>query len=217
MRLAVKMALFAGVLAVAGCTTPPKIADRNDYLAEGTRTYTGETRERVIRAAETLLKTADPGDFEFRHQANGFTGYRSYFVYLVLAGERGQDKWDFHTQEATGGVEASVSVSKAGIAGGGGTMVAFNEAVQWIPLYRLFWKRMDYMLGKRPDWVSCDQESAALRASGVTGIDGLAALCGTTLQGKDVQPEPLPARGAGNASERNAVDRDAARRRAVGR
>lgn len=202
---------------LAGCSTPPKIADRADYLAEGTRVYQGETRERVIQAAETILKISDPEDFEFRHQPSGFTGYRKYLIYLVLAAERGQDKWDFHADEKPGGVEASVSVSKAGVASGGYSATAFEGAVQWIPLYRLFWKRMDYMLGKRPDWTTCEQEAAAVRAAGTTGIDGLGALCGMTSQGKDAVPPPLPKRQTLTASERNVADRDRARRATLGR
>lgn len=185
-------------LFIASCAAPPRMADRTDFLAEATRVYAGETRERVIRAAEAVLKITDPGDWEFRHQANGFTGYRSYFVYLVIAAERGQDKWDFQALDRAGGVEASVSVSKVGVGGAGYTVAAFNETVPWLPLYRLFWKRMDYMLGKRADWAGCDAEIAAVVAAGASGArHGLYELCGPTLQGKDDVPEPLPRRSTG--------------------
>jgi hypothetical protein len=102
-------------LLVASCAAPHQIRDRSDYLAEATRTYQNETRERVISAAETVLKISDPNDFEFRHNINGFTGLRRYTIYAVLAAAQGREKWEFQTEPGgPNAVRASISVSEAG-------------------------------------------------------------------------------------------------------
>ena len=40
--------------ALVGCAAAPhQVRDRDDYLAEAIRVFPGETRERVLKAAET--------------------------------------------------------------------------------------------------------------------------------------------------------------------
>jgi hypothetical protein len=81
---------------LAGCASAPQqVRDRDDYLAEASRVFPGETRERVLKAAETVLKISDPTDFEFRYTLTGFVGLRRYFIYAVLAAAQGREKWDF--------------------------------------------------------------------------------------------------------------------------
>src|SRR3954469_15865342 len=102
------VALVGCGLVLTGCAAPHQIRDRSDYLAEGTRTYQNENRERVIAAAELVLKTSDPSDFEFRYAQAGFTGLRRYTIYAVLAAAQGREKWDFQTEPAgPGAVRAS--------------------------------------------------------------------------------------------------------------
>ena len=186
-------ALFAALM-VTGCAAPHQIRDRSDYLAEGTRTYQGENRERVIKAAETVLRISDPNDFEFRYTAAGFEGLRRYFIYAVLASASGREKWEFLTEPAgTNAVRASVSISDAGQASGGYSTNRYEGAMASVPLYRLFWSRVDYMLGKRPDWVTCDQAAELEKASNTNAADALGGLCGPTSDGRNAPPpEPLP-------------------------
>lgn len=82
-----------------GCAAAPhQVRDRDDYLAEATRIFPGETRERVLKAAETVLRISDPTDFEFRYTLTGFTGLRRYFIYAVIASASGREKWEFLTE-----------------------------------------------------------------------------------------------------------------------
>jgi hypothetical protein len=63
-----------------------------------------------------------------------------------------------------------------------------------VPLYRLFWSRVEYMLNKRPDWVTCEQAAAELQSSNTNAIAALGGLCGPTSDGRNAPaPEPLPA------------------------
>jgi hypothetical protein len=179
---------------LAGCAAAPhQVRDRDDYLAEATRTFPGETRERILKAAETVLRISDPNDFEFRYTLTGFTGLRRYFIYAVLAAASGREKWEFLTEPDQSGVRASVSISEEGTTSGGNSSSRYENAMASVPLYRLFWSRVEYMLGKRPDWVTCEQASAELQASN-TNTQALGGLCGPTSDGRNAPaPEPLPA------------------------
>lgn len=186
-RLASMAAL---ALSVAGCASSHQIVDRADFLAEATRTYNTESRERVIEAAQIVLRHSDPTDFEFRNSLNGFVGLRRYFVYAVIASASGREKWEFETEQpAPGVVKASVSVSEAGRAASGYSSSRYESAMNSIPLYRLFWNRVDYMLGRRPDWVSCDQAAAELKATR-TSETSLGGLCGPTSDGRNSPAPP---------------------------
>jgi hypothetical protein len=187
----------AGVVCacLAGCASAPhQIVDRSDFLAEATRTYPGENSERIIQAAQVVLKTSDPTDFEFRNTVNGFTGLRRYMVYAVLATAVGREKWDFTVDFPTPGqARASVAISEAGQTTGGYSTTPYENTMASVPLYRLFWRRVDYMLRRRPDWVTCDQAAAELAESGTNTIAALGGLCGPTSDGRNAPaPEPLP-------------------------
>ena len=196
MRTHLATAIALGVaLVCASCSVPHQIINREDFLAEATRHYPGESRERVIKAAETVLRISDPKDWDFRYTLNGFVGLRRYFVYAVIASAQGQEKWEFLADEDAAQpntIRASVSISEAGVSTGGYTSTPYEGKMASIPLYRLFWDRVDYMLRKRSDWVTCDQVFEELEKTRTTH-DALAGLCGPTSEGRDAPaPEPLP-------------------------
>lgn len=163
-------------------------------MVEGTREYIGESPERVIGASQVVLKLSDPDDFKFINNLNGFTGLRSYSYYAVFAAVSGTEKWEFQTQPTAGAVKASIAISDASAAGNKyGTSVG-ERPMASVALYRLFWNRVDYMLGRRSDWVTCDQAKAEVAAQGKSGVDALSGLCGLTSGGRDAAaPEPLAA------------------------
>jgi hypothetical protein len=189
------LAVAALCAALVGCAAAPQqVRDRDDYLAEATRVFPAESRERVLKAAETVLKISDPTDFEFRYTLTGFTGLRRYFIYAVIAAASGREKWDFLTEADAAGIRASVSISEEGTSGGGYSRSRYEGAMASVPLYRLFWSRVEYMLNKRPDWVTCEQAAAELQSSNTNAIAALGGLCGPTSDGRNAPaPEPLPA------------------------
>lgn len=191
-----RVAIAIGVaLTCASCAAPHQIMDREDFLAEAIRHYPGETRERTIKAAETVLRVSDPKDWDFRYTLNGFVGLRRYVVYAVVASSVGQEKWEFLADEDVAkpnSIRASVSISEAGVASGGYSSTPYEGKMASIPLYRLFWDRVDYMLRKRPDWVTCDEATAKLESTRSSPA-ALSGLCGPTSDGRDAPaPEPLP-------------------------
>lgn len=187
-----KVGAVAVLAACLGACVAHQIRDRDDFLAEGVRTYPGESRERVLQAARTVLQISDPDDFEFRDTLTGFTGLRRYVIYAVIAASQGREKWEMQTESDGKGLRAAISVSEAGVSTGGYSTTPYEGRMASVPLYRLFWDRVDYMLGRRPDWVSCDQAEAALAASN-TGSAALGGLCGPTSNGRNAPPpQPLP-------------------------
>jgi hypothetical protein len=181
-------------LACAGCGAPAhQVRDRDDYLAEATRVYPGESRERILKAAEAVLRQSDPPDFEFRYTLTGFTGLRRYVIYAVITAAVGREKWEFFTEPDPGGVRSSVSISEEGSTSGAyGSQNRYESAMASVPLYRLFWNRVDFMLGRRPDWISCAEATAALEASN-TNVMALGGLCGPTSDGRNSPPpDPFP-------------------------
>lgn len=174
--------------ALSGCNSSHQIVDRDDFLAEATRRYKSEDRERIIRAAEAVIRHSDPEDVEIRHTAAGFTALRKYFIYAVLAAATGREKWEFSVENAPGEQVATVSISEAGQTHGQYSSTPFENNMNNIPLYRLFWKRVDYVLGRRPDWAYCAYEIAAVRAAGQNPAGALSGLCGPTSSGADAPP-----------------------------
>lgn len=187
-----KWPFLGALLCLAACAAPHQITDRDDFLAEATRVYPGETRERVIRAAETVLKVSDPADWEFRDTLTGFTGLRRYTVYAVIVASQGREKWEFTTEETPPGLRAGLAISEAGTTYGNYSQTPYEGRMASIPLYRLFWDRVDYMLGRREDWVTCAAAEAEAAKTNTNQSSALGGLCGPTSGGRDAPPpEPL--------------------------
>lgn len=188
-RMTASAAVGASLMTLAGCSAPHQIMDRQDFLAEAARSFPGENRERIVAAAETVLQHSDPGDWDVRYTINGFTGLRRYMVYAVLASQHGREKWEFQTEQPTPGRwNASVSVSETGVTASSYHAQTFDQSMASVPLYRLFWDRVDYVLGRRPDWVSCEQATAQLQ--GEVPAVALGGLCGATSGGRAGPPPP---------------------------
>jgi hypothetical protein len=197
MARAVRIAALA--VSVCACTPPPQITDRSDFLAEATRTYQGETTERVILAAQRVLEQSDPKGFEFRNTLNGFSGLRRYFVYAVIASQSGREGWDFTAdREPNGGIRAGLTIADVGASQSGYNHSAYNVQMASIPMYRLFWSRVDYVLGRSDNWTTCDDAEVQFHDTKISPLVALGGLCGPTSHGRDgeaperLAPSPRP-------------------------
>ncbi|KAA2241212.1 hypothetical protein [Salinarimonas soli] len=180
---------LAMVVALGGCVGAPKVESHGQWLAEATRTYAGETAPRVIAAAEAVLRHADPGDVTFDYRLGGFRAERKFLVYAVLAAAEGEDRWTFNASQSGRAVRASVFLTERARVHGTGGARQVNANRQQVGTFRLFYARIDYLLGLRPDWVTCRE------APGKLGLPpdaaGTQGLCGLTLQGRDAPPPSL--------------------------
>jgi len=186
MRLAVLLLSPLLALLAAACARPERVGSHADWVREATRVWPGETKARVIAAAEAVVKHADPRDTQLEYSRQGFVARRKFFIYAVIATAQGEDRWTFQAAENEEGASASVRIIERGTATAGRTSAGFRENLVQVGSLRLFWARIDHLLGRRPDWIACSQavEKLALPAS----APGLEGLCSITHQGADAPP-----------------------------
>lgn len=175
-------------LSAQGCGTTEQLASREDSLAETTRVFPGRSAEDVIKAAEAVLRQSDPSDFTFQHLTDGFIGSQRFFYTFGLGGADGQVKWTFTAPAGNGPVRASVTVVSFSNVRGVISATTIEEPIRHAPLYRLFWSRVDYVLGKG-EWTSCDKVVSDLQKSGSSEA-AVADLCGPLSGGKHQPPPP---------------------------
>lgn len=164
--------LFA--LAVAGCGTQVPLWTK-DYAAQATtRHYADVPPAKALAAAEEVVRLtapardvsvkATPGGVEIDRYFNGFIHMHSVtidyrFTLTATPAGRGStvtlairsNAQDFSAPDAMTGLELS-------------PLLANGPATVADP-YKLFFARMDYILGKRTDWVSCTAAPSVLGAS----------------------------------------------------
>jgi hypothetical protein len=194
-------ALILAILpAVAGCTPAARVATHADWLKEATRVWPGETRSRVIAAADAVVKHADPRDTTVEYNRHGFTARRRFFIYALIATAGGTETWTFSSAENAQGASATVRIIQRGTARAGAQSESFRENQVYLGSLRLFYARIDYLLGRRPDWIGCGEAIATLKLPEAN--PGLQSLCSLTHQGRDAPPPPpipkVPVTGAGS-------------------
>lgn len=151
-------------LCLAGCTLagcnayaipPIHVDDRSAYVAEQTRVFAGVTREQLLQAAETVVRSSG-GQYEFVYGLNGFSARRPYFVYGVLGSAFGRDRWDVDTEPTPAGLRASVTVADAGDLHGGLSPSRYETVATDTSVYARFWGRVEGVLGRGAEPVVCD-------------------------------------------------------------
>lgn len=190
------LALTAVSAVLAGCAAPMPQLSRTEYLAMTSRTIEAP-KERVLEAAEEVLRLADGDDVQIHHNAAGFNAHRPWSVYLVLAASMGTDFWSVRATdlgeksriEVEVGRQASAIVPMATTAPGtwtAGTMPAGAMPFRGPALYELFFARIEYLLGKREEWPTCDWSNQRVESKATWGEnDGLCNAFNVT----DAKPE----------------------------
>jgi len=178
--------------AAAGCAAPGRQLTSDEWATVTSRTYTGVAREEILDAAEKLFRLADGDDFAIDRAGDGMTATRSWLAYTALTAASGSDTWKFDVQPVGAGYTATVQVSTrvqpSGVGPGPSGTPAADLPVDGTAL-DLFWSRMDYLLGMRPDWMDCRMADERQRQGAVWG--STEALC-NSFNMKDQKPaEPL--------------------------
>jgi hypothetical protein len=177
------------ILLLAGCAQAERTTSHADWLKEATKRWNGESKARVIAAAEAVVKHSDPSDIKVEYNRSGFTARRKFFIYAVIAAANGEDRWTFSVSENADGASAAVRIIQKGTTIAGQSSQRFRDNQTTVGSLRLFYARLDYMLGKRPDWITCREAVAKLSLP--AEAPGLQSLCSITHQGADA---PAPAR-----------------------
>lgn len=154
-------------IALAACTSLPEMTTREEFLSQTTKTYSGESKERLIKAAELTVRSTGARNLDFRHATDGFTAFRPYVIYMVIAAKVGREKWVFAASETPNAASASISLSDEADAITSTGSTRTDVSVKYAPVYQLFWRRMDYLLGRSPVWPSCTDARRELEVAGV--------------------------------------------------
>lgn len=181
---------------LAGCATTRPQLSREEWLAMSSRHYDGITKDQVICAAEKLFRLADGDDFSIVHTEDGIYAVRNWIVYLVFAAGMGTDYWQLKVTTTDNGAKATVQVNTQAqsitpMATTSGAWTATTMPMAGTPvggtaIYDVFWSRMDYLLGKRPDWMNCQMADERVKQGIAWGTN--VALC-NSFNVKDETPQ----------------------------
>ena len=187
------------VLTTAGCTfTPPPQWSREETEKITQRTYSGISNKDVLQAAEKIFSLADKDDFKFAHLPNRLVADRSVFIYAIIAAVSGSYRWIVEANETNNEVAvithvyANLDGHSAGIApttGGNFSVFPIQTAssngtfLQQEAVYDLFWRRMEYILFNKGEWLTCKEMSELTDTS---PLGSLEALC---INARDETPE----------------------------
>lgn len=160
--------IFATVLLfLAGCAGQPMDAmSRDVWNKETKRVYRDLSEEKILSAAERLFVLWDGEDFTFSYGDSELTASRTWSFFAVVSYVDGTDYWKLKTKKISDNeVEVQVSLAVANsqssmVIGGAspfmGPAMSGGSQVNTPYIYRLFWSRMDYLLGLSDSWYSCD-------------------------------------------------------------
>lgn len=166
-----KILLLCAFVGIAGCASKKQMT-RAEYMAATQRTYS-QTPEQIFTATEKLFRLNDGDDYTITHKKDEMTAIRNWETFYVFAAAAGSDTWTVKTEPAESGkVRVTADANTVGGANSGGmkTLPPTGPAV-----YELFFRRLDYLLGLRKDWTTCDQIKAEYVAGKTWG--NTRALC----------------------------------------
>ena len=150
-----RLAILLLPILLSACARAERVTSHADWMREATRVWPGETKARVIAAAEAVVKQSDPRDIQIEYSRQGFVARRKFFYYAVIATVDGEDRWTFHAAENAQGASASVRLVQRGVATAGRAGERFRENQVYLGTLRLFFARIDHLLGRRDDWIMC--------------------------------------------------------------
>ena len=162
-------ALIVGI-GLGGCATKPKISEE-EMKAAMTRTYQGVSSGQVMKASEKLLKMVDEKRFQFTQSGNQLTATRSgeIFTGMYSGGKsRVSGVWLVNTKEM--GKSTVVKIEAAWktepLSTGLSSKVKRPEGTA---VYKLFFSRLDNLLGKSNEWMTCEGMKKAIQQGEASG------------------------------------------------
>ncbi len=173
------LAIVMMLTLISGCAARRALT-RAQYMTMVSRTYEGVKPKEAIAAAEKLLRLADEEDITFQHSEQGFRAHRAWLLYFVLAAATGTDIWTVTAAPVEGGAKVTMYLHRVG----GGIIPSGVFPADTMAIYDLFWGRMDYLLGRRDRWMTCEEAQSRVN-QGIT-FGSLEYLC---LFTDDKKPE----------------------------
>lgn len=146
---------------LTACATTPQLSSEERETVTS-REYVDVTRDQVLLAGKELFRLADGDDFIVIQSPYDGRLYakRNWHLYLVLAWLKGIDYWLLTATSSEKGVKATVQANRKWLESYDShdysKMVSMQgEPINDTAIYDIFWARIDYLLGKRQDWMTC--------------------------------------------------------------
>lgn len=172
LALALVVAVGAGCAATKPLTPEEIAAERDRQMKMITRVYVDKKPEEVLLAADRVFRLADD-DYEVSHSPTALQAQRNWTIFLVISASTGIDTWIVEAYPAEVGTKviarhsgqaSAVTAFASPVVGGGNGMAVgaiTSPALQNMTIepaiYELFFARLDYLLGKRADWLTCKE------------------------------------------------------------
>lgn len=193
MRLIIHFLILVSLVSCAAA--PQKQLSREEWISLTSRTYPDTSKDQALLAVEKLFRLADGDDFKIIHTEDGLQASRQWTSYAVIAAVSGTDYWNVKAIEKNGSVTVVISASTQSqnttpipTTGGNwtaGTLGAQGNLVDGTAIYDVFWARLDYLLGKRADWMLCKEADERVKQKITWGNNE--ALC-NSFNMKDSKP-----------------------------
>ena len=170
--------VLLALVVLSGCAVKRPTQTREEWLQTTTRTYQGVTKDQALNAVEKLFRLADGDDFSIVHTEEGIQATRAWSIYVIISATFGRDYWTVKAEQKDGGVKLAVqaniemqNLTPMPTTSSGtwtaGTMPMAGRPINGTALYELFWARLDYLLGKSKEWMTCEVADKR-RSEGIT-------------------------------------------------
>ena len=161
------------LLTVVGCAhkTPITLEQLDESLAANkaasTRSYQGVKIKQVREASQKVLYLLDPKDIKFDVRESELLGTRFSTYYAVFSFGFGRDWYSITMKETNEGVESTFGLEGVMLSGLPSPIPESSKS--HIPVsahsnpadYKLFHDRVEYFLGLKPEWTTCDHAKRA--------------------------------------------------------
>lgn len=180
-----KILWFILIITLTACTGP-QIVDRAQWKKITSRVYDDVPNDNVILAGKELFRLAYGDNVKLTNTNEGFIANHYWTKDYLLFTADYIDSWMLRVSPGGNGSKVTVQLSHAGP----DTKNDGNESMPGIPInstaiYDLFWSRLDYLLGKRSSWMTCDTSNEEIKKKNVWGSNS--ALCNLPVT-KDNSP-----------------------------
>lgn len=173
-----KYAWFLVPAALAACGQPIPLWTKDYAQEQTTRSYAGVPPAKLLAAAEQVVRLAGaPRDVQIKPTPAGAVADRYYVGFIGMRNVTIDYTFTLGVTPAGKGsaIDLGMRASIADFSDDDLDILPspyLNQPqIQIADPYKLFFARLDYLLGKRPDWVSCAEAPAKLGA--VVALDPL--------------------------------------------
>ena len=151
------------IIGLWGCATKPTFTEEQMRAAK-TRTYKGISSEQVMQASEKLLKLVDEARFQFKRESSQLTASRSGEIYTgIYSGGAANVTavWLVKTQEKDQSTVVTIEAGWKRKALSTGITSNIKQP-EGTAVYNLFFSRLDNLLGKSNEWMTCEGMNKAI-------------------------------------------------------